>query len=321
MKTSTRFLTPFLSLAFLAVLSCSKTQDTAPERRIFGSPPTIQSVDPVFYEPESFAQCNFTDIVIALFCQSGFLDTEPQTGNGWTVAANPDGTDRHIVYSDVPSAAAGVFIEGTYSKLTFKVKATDPESTAQQSNILLVSSSYVQSGGGSGSLNENSLVLFDDGSETEFAFQQKTNVFEDCNVDIVNGICECRPAVYNIKSGDLDKGDDQFTRKFAITKGSASPFLLDCIMRSENVVGVIGEEGNRFDFKIEAVDRQGNLAAWPDTLTAVAGKGSFVCNGDSCGCCMLHTFSPGLADISECTDLPGMVSPSTFPNGFCRDIL
>jgi hypothetical protein len=328
LKTSTRFLTPFLSLAFLAVLSCSKTQDKAPERRIFGNPPTIQSVDPVFYEPDFPAQCNFTDIVTALFCQFGVLDLEVQAGRGWTVVTDPDGSNRRIVFSDVPSAAAGVFIEGTYSRLTFKVKATDPESTPQQSNILLVSSSYVQTEGGSGSQNENTLVLFDDGSENEFGFAQNANIGEDCTIDIPNATCTCGGAIYKVKSGDLDKGDDQFTRKFAIINPTASGFFLDCILRSQNVVGVSGPEGSKFDFKIEAVDKQGNLAAWPDTLTAVAGKGTFVCNGDSCGCCLLHAFSQ-LADITECIGQPGMLSPSYkdhgvpigFPTGFCDECI
>lgn len=319
MKTSTRILTPFLSLAFLAVLSCSKTQDTAPERRIFGNPPTIQSVDPVFYEPEATAKCDFTDIAFNLFCDFQFSDVEVQAGRGWTlVSGNPD-----PVFSDVPSATAGVFIEGTYSRLTFKVKVTDPESTPQQSNILLVSSSYVQSEGGSDSQSENSLVLFDDGSENEFDIAQKASVFGVCPVDLACAPFSCHGAVYKVKSGDLDKGDDQFTRVFAITNPTALPFFQDCLLRSENVVGTTGPEGSRFDFKIEAVDRQGNLAAWPDTLTAVAGRGTFACNGDSCACCMLHVFS-GInigVEITDCKGLEGSVSPASFPNGFCKDII
>jgi len=319
LKTSTRILTPLLSLTFVAVLSCSKTQDTAPERRIFGNPPTIQSVDPVFYEPDAAAECDFTDIMTAFFGDFEICDVQAQTGIGWTVARDPDG-ERIIVYSDVPSAAAGVFIEGTYSRLTFKVKATDPESTPQQSNILLVSSSYLQSGDGSGSQNENTLVLFDDGSENEFAFEQQASIFEACHIDIANAICECGPATYQVKSGDEVKGDDQFTRTFALTNKTASLLFLDCLLRDENVVGVKGDEGSRFDFKIEAVDRQGNLAAWPDTLTAVAGKSTLVCNGDSCGCCYLHVLSQ-LAQIDECKGLDGLLSPSSFPNGFCKDII
>ncbi|MEK7282882.1 MAG: hypothetical protein AAB249_03655, partial [Acidobacteriota bacterium] len=110
MKTSTRFFTPFLSLAFLAVLSCSKTQDKAPERRIFGNPPTIQSVDPVFYEPAIPVKCDFTDIMkFGLFvCAGGIPDVEVLAGGGWTLVPDSEGIPRPVV-SDVPSAAAGIF--------------------------------------------------------------------------------------------------------------------------------------------------------------------------------------------------------------------
>lgn len=314
MKTPTRILTPFLSLAVLAALSCSKTQDTAPERRIFGNPPTIQSVDPVFYDAEIPTECNFTDIVLALFCQFQYLDVEPQTGTGFTVVFSADKKERFIRYSDQPTTEPGVFIQGTYSELTFKVRATDPESTPQQSNILLVSASYIKPD----SKSETSLVLFDDGSENAFRFEQEAQSAENCTVDLESGSCVCQGAVYDIKSGDLQKGDELFTRKFALINPRGNEFFLDCIMRTKNVIGDYFEEGSTIDFKIEAVDRQGNMSAWPDKLTAVAGPGSFVCNGDSCGCCMMHAHSQ-MADISECKGLTGMVSPSSFPNGFCID--
>ncbi|MEK7283229.1 MAG: hypothetical protein AAB249_05415, partial [Acidobacteriota bacterium] len=168
------------------------------------------------------------------------------------------------------------------------------------------------------------LVLFDDGSENVFDIAQKATVEEAC----VIGTCPCVEAIYKVMSGDLDKRDDQFTRIFALFNPAAPPFFQDCILRDVNVVGATGAAGSRFDFKIEAVDRQGNLAVWPATLTAVAGKDTFACNGDSCGCCMLHTFSQ-LAQITDCIGQPGMLSPSYkdggvpigVPTGFCDECI
>src|SRR5437899_2644448 len=153
LMTSKRILSTLLPLALLAVLSCSKTQDTAPEQRIFGSPPTIETVDSNLFNPQAPASCNFTDIVTAFVCQFGYLDVQPQKGPGWANSDNP--------FSSVPTTEAGVFIQGTYTELSFVAKVTDPASTAQQSNILLMSASYVPPD----SPNEVTLVLFHDGSQ------------------------------------------------------------------------------------------------------------------------------------------------------------
>jgi len=319
--TSKQVFSALLPIAVLAALSCSKTQDTAPERRIFGNPPTIQTVGPFtdinYYNPQSHLDCDFTDIVNALLCQNGLLDVQPQMGRGWTRGVDPNDPNK-VVFSDVPTSVPGVFIEGTYSELTFKVKVVDQESTPQQSNILLVSASYQPPD----SPNERTLVLFDDGSTVDFPFEQKALVSEDCTVDIAQGICSCTGATYKIKSGDdpNGKGDGTFTRKFALSNPSASGFLNDCVMRSKHEIPVSVPAGDTLQFKIEAVDRQGNLTTWPSKLTAVVGAGSFVCNGDSCGCCLLHAFSQ-LAALPECHGLDGLISPSQAPNGVCKDIL
>jgi len=306
-----------VSIALLAVLACSKTADTAPERRIFGSPPTIETVTPIFI-PQAPVDCDFTKIVDALVCQNGILDAQPQTGRGWTKAVDPNDPNKTIVvFSDVPTTVPGTFIEGTYTELSFTVKVTDPESTAQQSNILLVSASYQLP---PPSTTEDTLVLFDDGGQINFPFEQKALVAEDCTVDIPNQICDCGGAIYNIKSGDLVKGDGVYTRKFALANPGASQFLNDCIKRSKQEIPVPLSAGSTLQFKIEAVDRQGNLATWPTKLPAVVGTGSFVCNGDSCGCCLLHAFSQ-LADITECHGLPGLISPSKYPDGVCIDFI
>src|SRR6266700_1730187 len=59
LMTSKRILSTLLPVALLAVMSCSKTQDTAPERRIFGSPPTIQTVTSSI-TTQSRVSCDFT---------------------------------------------------------------------------------------------------------------------------------------------------------------------------------------------------------------------------------------------------------------------
>ena len=304
-----------LSVAVVATLACSKTQDTAPERRIFGEPPTIQSVDPDFVLPEAQAECDFTDVVFALFCQNGILDVEPQTGTGWWIVPDPDDNTKFVIrHSDTPTTVPGVIIDGNYTELNFKVNAVDPNSTTGNNNILLVSSSFVTPQ----SHIETSLVLFDDGSENNFPVEQQAYVAEDCVIDIPSATCACSNARYNIKSGDQLKGNDLYSRRFVVLNRTAPGFLTDCIMRSRNVVGVVADPHSTYEFKIEAVDRQGNLTAWPNKLVAETGDGRFACVGDSCGCCLLHAFSQ-LTEISTCKNEPGMISPSTFPNGFCID--
>jgi hypothetical protein len=228
--TSRTILSALLPVAVLTTLACSKTQDTAPERRVFGDPPTIQSVDPVFYNSEAEAKCDFTDVVLALFCENGIANAEPQTGRGWTVVFGPGEHDRNIVFSDQPTTEPGIFLEGTYGELTFKVKVTDPNSiTGGQNNVLLTSASFVQPE----SKTETTLVLFDDGSFNQFPFEQRViGTGEACEYNPTNGVCDCRSAVYQIKSGDVTPGDDFYTRKFALANPKSSPYLQDCIMRS-----------------------------------------------------------------------------------------
>src|SRR5262245_21801600 len=104
--TSKQVVSALTSLALLGTLACSKTEDTAPERRIFGSPPSIQTVDPNYYSPQAPVDCDFTDIILAFFCGFGILDVQPQTGRGWTVGQDASG-GRIIVYSDQPTTVPG----------------------------------------------------------------------------------------------------------------------------------------------------------------------------------------------------------------------
>ncbi len=310
-----------VSIALLAVLACSKTADTAPERRIFGSPPTIQSVEPNIYDQQATAgPCDFSAVAISLLISAASIcDAQPQVGRGWNPSTDAQG-HRIILYSDVPTAAPGVFLNGTYTEVSFVAKVTDPESTAQQSNILLVSASYAPLQ----SPYEDTLVLFDDGSQINFSFPQRAIVREgSCtfNIPPPDDPCSCSIAEYTIHSGDHGKGDGFYARKLAFADQNTSSFLLDCIMSSKQETLITKfPTGTLMQFKIEAVDRQGNLATWPTKPQAVVGPGSFTCTGDSCGCCLFYANSQ-LADITECHGVDGMISPSAAPNGVCKDLL
>ena len=130
--TSRTIRSAILPVTVLFVLSCSKTQDTAPERRVFGDPPSIQTVDYTF-DPVAHVECNFSDIVLAAFCADGVTDVQMQTGRGWTVAFDADKSNRHIVFSDQPTTVPGVFIEGHHAEVIFKVKAIDPSGNTDPS--------------------------------------------------------------------------------------------------------------------------------------------------------------------------------------------
>lgn len=300
-----RTLFALLPLAVLTTLSCSKTQDTAPERRIFGDPPTIQSVPQDFFDDAFHVRCDFTEILVKQICElsgEGRISVEAQPGVGWVRGRDP-------ALGSIPTTDAGVFVEGTYGEATFKVKAVDPNSTPEQNNILLVSASYIQPD----SKSETSLVLFDDGAENKFMFpQRKDGVGESCEVD-TDGLCHCSLTSYPLDSGDTDKNNGEFTRRLAFHNPNANPYLLDCIMRDRHDTLIFAPTGTTFEFKIEAVDRQGNLSSWPQQLPLTTTGDSFDCTGDPCGCCILQV--GGLTD--ECQGLPGLISPDSFPDGLC----
>jgi len=299
----------------LAALSCSKTQDTAPERRVFGDPPTIKTVDdehsnPPFFEPEHFISCDWTVNVVNEICYTGHVTgLQAQPGGGWTIDLK---TGQGSINTTDPSPLPGVFIQGTYGEAVFRVSVTDPNSTSDRSDVLLVSASYVQPN----SNVETSLVLFDDGSFSKFRNPQKRGPpGENCVVN-PNGSCSCFLATYDVTSGDVQAKDGLWTRKIAVHDPEANAFLLDCIMHDEHETLIAVDKGTTVQFKIEAVDREGNLATWPSKLVAMTSTSltKFSCNGDSCGCCILQSADP----VSECGRLPGMLSPN-FPDGLCID--
>ncbi len=304
-----------LPAAVLAALSCSKTQDTSPERRIFGDPPTIQSVDPEYFTAQSAISCDFTEIVSRQLCRQindvgGNIqasDIQAQPGCGW-FGINEDGTPK---MNTVCEDRAGVFVEGSYGEARFVASVKDPNSTTEQSNILFVSSSFVQP---PPSTTEISLVMFDDGKATKFPNAQKVSTIgEDCSEE-----CVCINKTFGVSSGDDTAKDGVYTRKLAFVRTNSNEFLLDCIMRDREETLTFMDPGSALSFKIEAVDRQGNLATWPQKLNLTTGEDNFNCNGDSCGCCFMQG-KGGLP--AECKDLPGLIIPGFAPNGLCVDAL
>jgi len=300
-------------LVALSALSCSKTQDTPPERRVFGDPPRILSVDPLPADLTQHADCPFTEVMRSYYCKFNIHDVQFMAGGGW---APPGAPDDGIPDSTVP----GVFIEGTYDEVVLRAKVTDPNSPPPpgQSNILLVSASFPEPLTNP-PVKETTLVLFDDGSNTRFPVPQRvTTIAEDCVVDY-RGNCSCFQARFDVLSGDeLGKaGDGTYTRRLGFVEvhsmsDAGTKFLQDCIMESTGATPFLAEAGWAYEFKYEAVDRQGNLGTWPTKTQAVIGPSSFACKGDPCACCIMQSSEPG----SDCHGVEGSISPS-FPDGVC----
>jgi len=254
------------------------------ERPIFGDPPSIESVA-FGTNPQEIVECDFTEAVEGYFCTLGIPG----------IRAEP-----------------GIFIGGTFTSVRFRARVTDPNSTPTLSNVLLVAASFADPD----TPTERSLVLLDDGSANTFPFPQKADLPEDCIVD-ASGICQCVQKVYRVDSGDVVPRDDVYTRDMAfVDRGTLQAGLLqDCIMRQSHDTPLPLAAGSTLEFKIEAVDREGDLSVWPARLRASVGAGSFSCTGDECGCCLLTSMDPA----AECKGKPGMPSDD-FPAGVCVSI-
>src|SRR5437773_771289 len=184
---------------------------------------------------------------------------------------------------DNPTNEPGIFIEGTYGEAIFRVSVTDPNSTIAQNNLLLVGASYQPPD----SKTETTLVLFDDGHLIRFPHAQAFGGGQGLNCTEVDGVCACADAVWDVTSGDTAVKDDEWTRKIAFVNANTHEFLQDCIMRDRHeTLSVPTAPNTTLTFKIEAVDRQGNLATWPSKLVGVTDPNfvKFACNGDPCGC-------------------------------------
>jgi len=263
---------------------CSKSEDQAAKRQLFGSPPQITSV--VVTDPSQQASplsCDFTEIMKGRLCYLG---------------APPD------MQEDAP-----ITVFGKYTKAVFEVTVTDQDGI---DDLLFVGASFEKPG----SDFESTLVLFDDGSMNEFPQSQVDQLSgpQDCVADEFQCYCNERVKEYKVTSNDVTAGDGKFTRAAAFFAPQSKDILRDCLMLANKQAPIpIGEGGVTLSFRIDAVDREGNLDTWDSnpTVTVVSVEEQdpsfFGCTGDECGCCIfLNPFNYP----SECFGKPGLYSPS-----------
>ena len=293
-----------LACLAVAAVACSKTEDTAPERRIFGSPPSISSVE-IVNIPASPVTCDWTLPSLDALC-----DLLPELG-----------LDPAFLPDPIPT----ITLTLTYDEVTFNIRATDPESTPAQSDILLVTSSYVTSSGGQP--QELSLAIFDDGGKNHFQFLQKTSFYEeDCTGDGLT--CPvCAQKRYELDSNDAMEGDGLFTRGFSFVDTSgggvrggtrALELLQDCLVSQKRQAPQFTSNlgGKPVSFKVEAIDRSGNIATWPVKPEITVQPATMTCSGDECLCCILQDANV----LTACRQLPGLNGPpgSGYEVGFCH---
>jgi len=314
MRRST--LVAIIATGLLFGASCSKTEDTAPETRLFGEPPNIQNVTLSQNPSLGQAECDYSKVLEGFLCMGGIPLNQLQT--------------------PFPT----IIVTVTYSELQFNVQVSDPNSVpGGQSDILLVSASYQRSNQG-GTPVETSIVILDDGGTNAFNYsQQGIEIQENCTDDPSGSVCgapsvSCASATYTLTSNDTTANDGTFTRGFAlisntfnltaptgVTLGSKSSLALNCVAHDKQQFPAFTDVtvGQPVSFKIEAVDRAGNLATWPNQPQGTFNQTNVACNGDECACCFLLSSLPG----AECVDRPGLLGTpgSGFENGLCVDLL
>lgn len=293
----------------VAAPGCSKTEDTAPESRVFGSPPVIESVA-AGIQVRSI-QCDGAQFVLQFWC--GF-ELPPSA------------------FAQPPT----VTLDITYSEAILNIAVSDPESTPALSDVLLVSASFLSSI--QGIPEETSLVVLDDGAlPPKLPFPQKADFSQVCP-DPMCSPQSCSPATYEVTSNDATAMDGTYTRRVAfILQGAGVPpgngfnLLQDCLSSQEEVAPVVSANivGAPVEFTIEATDRSGNITAWPQRPSLTVQPSSLTCSGDQCGCCFLFnpnpdgTYDPanpyGPGGCRGASGLPGATG-SGFENGLCNAI-
>ena len=154
-------------LALLPLAACSKTDDQPAVREIFGTPPVI-TAEPIISPNPSSVVCDMTD-PYRFIAQRDFPFLDPNQ-----------------VAADLDDLVVGM----TYTEIEFVVVVADEDDDPAipgQEGILAVTATFVPPGQPEGSTKEEqSLVLFDDGSQNKFSYTQ---------IGTVDIICEsyCRP--------------------------------------------------------------------------------------------------------------------------------
>jgi hypothetical protein len=293
------------TLLACAAAACSKTEDTAPESRSFGASPVIQSATLQSGAAQT-AVCDYTNAINFWLPGEGSLDVQ---------------------------LAGPVSLGTAYQELTFSATVSDPDSKTIDSDILLVSASFIDPStsqvGSSAKPEEKTLILFDDGGQLVFPYHQSAvGVLESCTpegTDFVPGTSSCTTAQYDLKSGDVAAKDGVYGRKFALVplrtqNGLATQLAQDCVAKVQGESPQSEAPGSSLTFRIDAVDRQGNLTTFPTRLATIAGSSTFICQGDDCFCCYV-LYGPDEVKKSggKCRGLPGMQG-TAFPDGYCNSV-
>ncbi len=307
-----RLLTAITALALVAVLGCSKTQDTPAETKIFGQPPQINSAS--LDVSQRHVLCDFTQPYDSFFATNGDL---------LQVSPGP------------------LMVGGTYTQFMFHANVSDPQG---KNDIILVTASFTYGGGALP--QETSLVLFDDGSSaavTGLLVYQQTGA-PPLNCRTIGGQVSCvRDDNIPLTSNDPVAGDGNYTRGYAFTNFSTSITELgsqvaqDCVAKQAKQFpdgkGVYATAGSTLSFRIDAVDKEGNLTPVNTRQTGTVGTSTFECSGDDCLCCFARCGTSGLTSPTpncapgalttpdgmrccNCAGLPGLIGP-TEPAGLC----
>ncbi|HYV19549.1 MAG TPA: M36 family metallopeptidase [Verrucomicrobiae bacterium] len=268
---------------------------------LFGGPPVIGSAEAVQTQAEAI--CDYTAVLQGFLCDNGFTA-------GMFQAPFPAET-----------------ITARYTEARLRAGVTDPDSVPGLSDILLVVASYLVPGPG-GAPQQVSIVLLDDGAAGVIPFGQEGSLPEKCENDPNAQVCSCTRASYAVTSHDASAADDLFTHGLSLAMfGAGSPganaqaMMNNCIARADGLARPLGPFDQDLQFKFEAVDRAGNLTAWPALLPVTPEPGDVTCSGDECGCCLLMSTNPaadpaagGCKGLSGLTGTPG----SGFETGFCH---
>jgi hypothetical protein len=272
----------------LGLLGCSKTQDTAPETRVFGAAPTIGGV--TMDAGTRHIDCDITTAIKGFLCGSGlYADSYQFSPNG-------------IVQIDID-----------YTEFTFHVQATDPDSTQAQNDILLVTASY-KSPADQGQIEETSLLLLDDGGALKFPWKQNGGLVENCTFDVApNPPCTCQAASYELTTNDPVPNDNTFTRGFGfLAPGGGIPDGLNAFAMVQTCLAKVANQAptsstffidKDLSFKIEVIDRAGTDTVWPVETTGHINPTTMTCDGDLCACCLATT-----SDVSACSGKPGLIA-------------
>jgi hypothetical protein len=232
-----RALPVLAAAALLAVASCSKTQDTAPDPMRFGTAPLIESVNQGGSIPlttQEVLRCDFTRPFDALlyadgpfedYCDLNDLHQPPSTHAGY-----PKRKTRRVASYRLGEGVTQI-VGGSYTAARFEVQVSDADSTPEQDNVLLVTASFVMNAG-TAQAQEISLVVLDDGSQNLFDYTQKAGVLQGNCEDVTETTPEvttCRDVVAFDEGGNpICPTPEHPTAEFKNCEDPASPTPESC---------------------------------------------------------------------------------------------